>query len=194
MSKKKTTLKERLPIHPSPNDIWQKIDQHLDSLENENIDSNVVMIMPIYRAPDIFEQIKPKKRVRSISFITLKIAASIILILALPFTFKHIKNKARITVIHTVENQYKKPSITITQTTIDADFKAILNQKCQTNPNICQLKEFDELFTKLNEIELEERELKKAYEQFKSTEIESHILRILTDKIKIESYILQLFS
>lgn len=194
MSRNKINIKDRLPIYSSPDSIWDKIEHQLNVLDKEDINKKFVEILPTYSAPNGFEEIMPLKRSKPFIFNLIQIAASIILIIGLTFVYKQFKNKASVEITHSIEyNVVASLNGSSQQYAIDSDFDTILEQKCKANPNICELKEFDDLFAQLKDIEIEEHELKKAFEQFKTPDIENYIIKITNDKIKLEKYILQLF-
>jgi hypothetical protein len=54
--------------------------------------------------------------------------------------------------------------------------------------------DYKELQKQLDDIAIEENALKQALEQYNSPELVSHLVRLTNDKIKLEKYILELFS
>jgi len=190
----KINIKDKLPTYHAPTGIWNKIEEQLDILDQEQVSKSTSKKLPIYQAPDIFKNIAPQPKKRIISFTAVRVAASVILIIGLSIGFKQFRNRVNTQITHTIEASENNISRMDESLAFDSDFMAVLGEKCKTSPKVCEKSEYEELFAQLKEIEHEEEQLKEALKQFKSPEIESHLVRITNDKIKLENYILKLFS
>ncbi len=195
MESKKINIKDRLPKYEAPKELWTKIEMQLNNLENEKPNAQLAAKLPQYKAPDIFKAGEPIKETKSFTFYALRIAAGIILILALGFGLKQFNNRTKTQISYSFEKEAISDTLTAVDfTSNDSDFKTLLHQKCTTNPGVCEQRDYEELYSQLKDIENEQKVLLQALKQYKSPEIESHLIRITNDKIKIENYILKLFS
>jgi tetrahydromethanopterin S-methyltransferase subunit G len=191
MEQKQINIKDKLPTHKAPASMWDRIEQQLDALNKEVLNISIASKLPNYTAPSLFDRIVPPAKTKNISLIWLQLAASIILLVGLGFGFKQFKNRTKTQITYTVENNTNKTiKSEIELSNIDADFNEVLSYNCQTKPKVCQMPDYKELQKQLEDIEREEQNLK----QYKSPEIEMHLIRITNDKLKIENYILNLFS
>jgi hypothetical protein len=193
MSQKTNKLKEKLPTYTSPEGLWAKIDSQLNEFDAADVDKNIINKLPTYVAPTVFDIISPKTFSLSLNWIYA--AASIVLLLGFGFGFKHLQNKPSTQISYRLDTN--TPRILETENmllTIDTEFSALLNYNCKTQPKVCEMPDYKELQKQLDDIAIEENALKQALEQYNSPELVSHLVRLTNDKIKLEKYILELFS
>ncbi len=195
MKEQNINIKNILPTHKAPEGMWDKIEEQLDFLDEEKIDKKIKAKLPSYHAPEIFENIAPPPKAKMILFYLTRVAAVAVIVIGFTFGFKQVRNKAHIEISHSFEQNTKQNTIEHTDLfLLDNEFKDILSQICKTKPGVCEKKEYEELYAQLKDIENETIKLQEVLKQFKSPDIQSHLVRLTNDKIKLENYILNLFS
>lgn len=194
MSEKNKHIRDILPQHHAPKDSWSIIVDFLDSIEKQPSD-NIKSKLPEYNAPDIFgkieTEIKPTRKLNPI----LKVAASITILLTLAFLLNQYTNLWSLRVTHSVEKSEKPVKFT-NDFTIEtsSEITNILAQQCKIKPQVCSKPEYNTLQKQLAEIENEINELKEALSTYNDPNLEKHLIRLANDKVKIETYLLKLFS
>ncbi|MBI9069138.1 MAG: hypothetical protein JEZ09_17715 [Salinivirgaceae bacterium] len=192
---KKVDIKNKLPKHIAPDCVWTKIATHLDYLDNQNNNSRLATKLPTHTAPDIFAKIQVEKRSKT-KFISYRNAAAAILILvstSIGITTYLVKNNANIA--HTIEMEPESTTNTnIFNFQTSNEFSYILSQSCNAQPEVCNKPEYENLQKQLNDIEKEIETLKQALSTYKDPNLEKHLVRLINDKVKLEKYLLNLFS
>lgn len=193
MSPKTNLLKEKLPTYKAPEGLWTKIEAQLNMFDAADANKKMIAKLPTYVAPNVFDKIAPKTFTLSLNWFYA--AASIVLLLGFGFGFKYLQNKPSTQISYRLDTH--TPRLVETESmllNVDTDFSALLNYNCQTQPKVCEMPDYKELQKQLDDITVEENALKQALEHYNSPELVSHLVRLTNDKIKLEKYILELFS
>ncbi len=190
-----TNIKDKLPTYKASDCVWDKISGHLDYLDKESGSNQLIEKLPGYTAPNLFDSIITRKKKKTNYLSLVKIAASIIIMIGTTLTYSYFQTQPKSTITYSYEQQIPTNGDQLFNIEIQStEFTTLLAIKCKTSPNICGNKEYEDLYSRLKEIEREEKILKSALEEYNDPNIENHLIRITNDKLKIEKYLLNLFS
>jgi len=197
MSKRKQ-FKYRLPQYEAPEHLWGEIEKRIPSKENISKPAWLEKL-PVHKAPEnIFSQVEHKLRKRAsrrtVSIVS-KAAASLILILGMVWIFRHLnQNNQEYTITHRIQVEYQKTGTNETPLLKEGfNLQEFLSQVCKTQPSICEKSTYKDLKQQLENLNTEEKFLKREIQRHQDDQLKHHLLQIQKDKEKIHRYIVQLF-
>jgi len=203
MKSKKTyhfqRLRNKLPLYDAPDYVWENIEGHFRLREErkggfrKNFDK-----LPVHEPGEkIWGQIENtlkhqnKGKLRILSSNSLKIAASVIILLGLSFlVIYHFKTKESI--LYTYEFESKNVDDAKLEVPVENDQLLILiKTNCLQKPTVCQSKNYIKLENKLMELESEATKMSQLYAANKNEQLLKYMNFIENQKIELQKKILQ---
>jgi len=195
-----------LPEHKAPDDLWDKIEAHLEGDYQENNKETLrkaINQLPVYKANEaIWNKILEKLDEKSVFIFSnnsnliiniSKIAAVFVLLFSLTIVvYNQIKLSPKETIIYTEEvfetgSQFEDESISMNH------MENFIAMNCEKIPETCTKPEFKELKNQLEELKQEAGKIKEMLKQHKDPNLEKFLYRIENDQMQIQKEITQLF-
>lgn len=200
MIKKRKDIFQKLPTYTPNKRVWKNIENELDKTNKLSKSSLLKNKLPEYNAPEstwsIIEETLHKNDNKRVLFNTIKVAASLLLILSTSIIIKsYLSNNFNdYSISYEVSSAPIEEELEPFTRSGNIELNKILADKCNNDPIICNNDDFKELNIMLNNLIHEEVNLNNQYIKYKDHEIKNSLIKIENEKATIEKYMLEMFN